>query len=514
MIKPLCWLLAALLPAAGVAGITEVTLYPDHGLLVWEEPVRVQTGSGRLDITGLPAGLDDRSLQVTLTGSDKVRIQQVQTTRVEQTDVVAERTRELRQALQELNDRIGAMEDEIQAWRQQIRLTDQVAETPGESVTASELDALAETLQSRTGSALARIREIRQQLRGPEAERDRLERELEQVSQAVKATKTVSVSYQAIESAGLTARLTFQTPEAHWQSRYNARLDSREDQVQLEHQAVVRQNSGVDWSDVRLRLSTLSARAGSGLPRLLPWIVTPAPQPEHRKEALAMMRSDAMEASVPQVAQVSEEGPRTQIFEFPGRVSIASDGGDQTLTVSQVSMPVEVATHMAPAILPLGYVYASGVYIGQASLPAGPVTLFRDGQSVGSGQLAPLQPDSTLSLGFGTDDRVSVHVVREEEQQGEEGIFKGEKYLRRMNRYDVTNHHPGEVSIRVLDRLPVSRHDSIKIEYQGISEPVQMAVDDKPGVIAWERSLAAGETLTLKAGFEIRVPEDQELPPL
>lgn len=518
MRRTLWWLLASLMPVPVLAQITEVTLYPDHGQLVWEESARVQSGGGQIEVAGLPAGLDDSSLQVALSGADGadgLLVQQVQISRVEQTEVVAQRTRELRQTLQTLNDRIGSREDEIRTWQQQIRLTDQIAQAPGERITASELDALAGTLRAHTREALAGIRDIRQELRSQQAERDRIKRQLERVSEGVKATKTVAVSYQANAPAAVTARLTFQTPQARWRSHYNARLDSGEERVALQHQAVVRQNTGVDWTDVRLRLSTLNARAGSGLPPLVPWIVTPQPQPDQLDEALATSSAERLRKSSPQVvAQVSDEGPRTQIFKFPGRVNIPSDGADQVLTVSESGLSVRVATRLAPAIVPRGFVYATGRYAGEVSLPAGPVTLFRDGQSVGAGQLAALQPDSELSLGFGVDDRVAVNVVREQEQEGEEGIFKGEKYQRRMNLYEITNNHPGTVDIRVLDRLPVSRQDSIKIEYHQISEPVQRRVDDKPGIIAWERSLGAGETITLKAGFEIRVPEDQELPRL
>jgi hypothetical protein len=46
-----------------------------------------------------------------------------------------------------------------------------------------------------------------------------------------------------------------------------------------------------------------------------------------------------------------------------------------------------------------------------------------------------------------------------------------------------------------------------------ITQPVQRNVRDIEGVLSWQRSVESGETITLTSGFELRVPEDSELPP-
>ncbi|HSH12718.1 MAG TPA: DUF4139 domain-containing protein, partial [Desulfurivibrionaceae bacterium] len=99
------------------------------------------------------------------------------------------------------------------------------------------------------------------------------------------------------------------------------------------------------------------------------------------------------------------------------------------------------------------------------------------------------------------------------DQKGEQGVFKGEKYVRRVNRYEITNYHPQAVAVRVFDRIPVSRQDDLVVEELEVTEPVQRKVRDLKGILAWERTVQPGEAITLKAGFEIRVPEDSELPP-
>jgi hypothetical protein len=146
------------------------------------------------------------------------------------------------------------------------------------------------------------------------------------------------------------------------------------------------------------------------------------------------------------------------------------------------------------------------------SLPAGPVTLYRDGQSVGRSHLDSLSTGSELAMGFGVNDRVVAEMVNEQNQKGEQGVFKGEKYVRRVNRYEITNNHPRAVAVRVFDRIPVSQQDDLTVKELEITQPVNRNTQDIKGVFSWERTIEPGKTITLKSGFELRVPEDSELP--
>src|SRR5699024_8471233 len=107
-----------------------------------------------------------------------------------------------------------------------------------------------------------------------------------------------------------------------------------------------------------------------------------------------------------------------------------------------------------------------------------------------------------------------VEVINELERSGEEGIWKSENVQRRQNRFEVTNHHKQAVQVRILDRLPVSQEDILTVKPLDISEPVRRDVENKKGVLAWDRKVPAGETVSVQSGFEVRVPEGTSLPRL
>ncbi|OEY67533.1 DUF4139 domain-containing protein [Marinobacter sp. X15-166B] len=508
----------AAMPMAAGAEVTLATLFPSHADLTWEERKTVAAGTGVVEITGLPVSLQEQSLQVAVAGVAGARILQVQVNQVEQAEFVAADTRRIRHELTRVSRRIEAQEDAIRAWNQQVTLMTKAAETPQE-LSASELKDLAAAVKESTQNALTEIRSIRATMADDLATRDRLQRELSRIKQGAKATKKVLVRYQAQNPGELQVSLRFQTPEAGWRSEYNARLQVEADtqpdgELVLEHMAVVRQTTGTDWDGVQLHLATANARRGTAMPPLHSWVVSPQqPQPYRMKSAapLADMQAEALMGSS---AVVERQSTFTQSYRLPQPVAIPSGTAGQRLTVAHHRIPVTVATWTAPVLDPTGYVYATGKFTADAPIPAGRVTLYRDAQSVGEYRLPELADGEELTLGFGVDEALRVAVINELELSGEEGLWKSENVQRRQNRFELTNHHPTPIQVRVFDRLPVSQEDILTVKPLQISEPVVRDVDDKKGVLAWERTVPAGGTVSVKSGFEVRVPEGTALPEL
>ena len=126
---------------------------------------------------------------------------------------------------------------------------------------------------------------------------------------------------------------------ARWVPLYDARLDSgardRKPALELTRRAEIVQQTGEDWSDVALSLSTVRTAKGGNAPELRPLIVrydeprslagqlrqdqiAPAPKARGR-------RTDgvAQEATVEQEA-IAETGGFHAVFRIPGRISIGA----------------------------------------------------------------------------------------------------------------------------------------------------------------------------------------------
>lgn len=520
--KRLVILMASWLPLTALADVTAVTLYPGQASVTREEHATVKAGDGTIEIRNLPAGLMEHSLRVTVMGADGTMVREVNVASEQTTEAQAQKLTELRNALQAVEDDIQSHDDAIRAWHYRLDLLDRYTRSEGEGELPANIAATADSLFDQASKSLSNIRRIEQEKRLLVAEQDRLKRELASLNQTPKMVKNLAIGYSSTVAADVTVRLQYQTRNAGWNSAYEARLDTAANELGLIHQAVVYQNTGEDWGNVALNLSTANPDVGGRLPDPAPWIINPPPRPEPmlgkamEMDSMAMAPATRMPQEEQRVAQAQtanlETTGLTQSYRIPGHVSLIDGTHGKHLTVSEFQLPAKVSRHLVPALSSLGYVFGEAKYGGEATLPAAQVTLYQDNQFIGQSWLDQTEPGETLAMSFGVDDKVTVEVVRESDQRGERGLISGQPYLERVTRYDVTNAHTGPIDLRVVERLPVSRHDDIQVTYQDITTPYQDSVDDKPGIIAWDRVVAPGRTVTFRAGFEVRVPEGQDLP--
>ncbi len=117
-----------------------------------------------------------------------------------------------------------------------------------------------------------------------------------------------------------------------------------------------------------------------------------------------------------------------------------------------------------------------------------------------------LSPGEDHDLGFGVDDQVKVKHAVLEEKRGETGLISTSHVDSRNFRVNVKNMHERPIDVTILDRIPVSQNDDIKVELTGHASPTTQNVDDKRGVIAFEARLEPDEEKILEYGYRVSWP--------
>jgi hypothetical protein len=81
--------------------------------------------------------------------------------------------------------------------------------------------------------------------------------------------------------------------------------------------------------------------------------------------------------------------------------------------------------------------------------------------------------------------------------------------LTRVERISITNGHSRAIDLTVLDAMPVSRDERIEVSLtESSTRPDRREVDDRPGVVAWDRELSSGGEVELTVGYRLSFPED------
>jgi uncharacterized protein (TIGR02231 family) len=347
---------------------------------------------------------------------------------------------------------------------------------------------------------------------------------------AVRNQTEVKVAVTALTAQDAELLVRYQIADASWTPFYDARLDTgsadKAPRLEIVRRATVRQQTGEDWSGIALSLSTAPVDAKTAAPDLAMLQVNYQSEAEYqaaknamrpRGEAplrghLSQAQDTKSEAEVrSQSAEVLVQ-PFQSLFTVTGRVSVAGNNDNKHVHIADDTIAPQLLVRAVPRLDETAYLYAKLIMPKDAAtLIPGPVTLYRDGAQVGTGQLPLLVAGELHELGFGADDKVKVDRVIVEDQKGESGIFVTSQVQDHNYRITVTNLHGTPVQVRLLDRMPVSAHADIKVDPKFNLEPSRRDIDGRLGTMVWELPMLAQGTRVVAFGYRITAPAGQRI---
>ena len=116
----------------------------------------------------------------------------------------------------------------------------------------------------REQAVVVQVEELAQQL-------DALQRELATLTQGRSRQETaILVELEAREAGPFRLQVTYRVSGATWQPVYEARASTGEETVELVSYGLVRQQTGEEWADVALTLSTAKPALAGSMPARMP----------------------------------------------------------------------------------------------------------------------------------------------------------------------------------------------------------------------------------------------------
>jgi uncharacterized protein (TIGR02231 family) len=314
-------------------------------------------------------------------------------------------------------------------------------------------------------------------------------------------------------------RVSYQSTAAGWKPAYRAELNSTNSTLALERLAQVSQKTGEEWNGVKLSLSTAQPRSSSGVTVPQPWLLGYVPPQSARSAKLQegvyapapaaapapMARAAAGEAPyVPPTFQA--DGAFATEFVVTSAVTLPSDGREVSLPLGKQSLPAKQRSQVAPRIDTQAVVTAEAAK-PQGVWPAGSVQLYRDGSYVGGAYWDPQQSD-TLKLAFGRDDLLLVKLDSIKGNSGTTGTFDKRNQRSIADRITVKSAHATPIDVLVVEASPVSTADEVKVQASFEPKPTVESLDQRRGVVAWERTVPANGSLTIDVGYTIEYPKE------
>lgn len=507
------------LPAfAGInAPVTGVVLYPGGATVT--RTAQIVPGGGSI-VVALPANFNAESLRVQASGGASVA--GITTQKPTGDGAVNPAVADISARIQALRDQQAVTEAEIASAamvRQYLERFVQAGSSSNTSAAGADpkvLAGLVDTLGRGSSEAMVKVQRLTAQNRETARKIDELQYDLARLSRNVQPPRNVTV--RVAGAKGGSVALSYQLNNAGWKPGYRAGLDSVASTVDLERLATISQNTGEDWSNVKLTLSTSQPRTSpvgrEPLPWLLAWHVSREVANDVRQESVTITpsRLQRAAASAPAPAALGDnlmaeiQTTFATQFEVPGLVSLPSDGSEVLVALSSHILAVKQHVRVSPRLEPAGIVIAEASR-PEGVWPAGPIQLFRDGHYVGSTYWNQ-QNGERAQFAFGRDDLVKVAVNAVDGKAGTKGLFGTRSSRDTADVFTLINHHKSPVNVVVLESSPVSTVDEVKVQARFSPAVADEAWEQRRGVVAWKRTLAAGETAKFNVEYRIEFPKD------
>lgn len=522
------------------SNISAVTIYPDSARITRMVTLDLAAGETKVILPGLPLQMDATSLRVSGSSTTPVSLGSVQLAEQLSSEAVQAKEHQLEEEIRRWQEKRQEVADSKTRAEQQlafIRATGMQQpnkDTPAQGTTALPLTQWQQawqTLETATAEAQTKVRTADKTLQEFDRGLAQLQAQLEQIATGETSNRTASLYVKAAQASSLTLSLSYQIPAAHWSPVYEAELDSSTGKLQFKTQAAIQQNTGEDWSNVKVNLSTLRPTASANLPELNSWVISLYEQPVVSEAAADTLRmtaaNEAMPApqAAPMPTTLAKERPAMKMLEensalvnsrynveyqVPGALTLTSGSDTRRVTLESQTLDAKLQLSSAPRLDPRAILTTEAAYQGQAPLIPGTVALYRDGNFIGNSQLAELKTGELMKLAFGEDDRVKIRFQPIPEKTTQPGLLSSRKRLDYSYQVIIQNEHTEARSVKLYDMLPVPNNSDISVTPTG-DIPSAKDVDNKKGVNTWVRELAAGAKVELNYGYSISYPQDQSL---
>ncbi len=518
----------------GASRVEAVTVYQSSARVVRAVAVDVPAGDSRILLRGLPEQLADDSVRVLGSGTARARLHGVSVERITADAAASPEVRAAEDRLERLGDEDRELEDRLKAagarrdFVASLRSTYSEERTKNLAVRAvsprewADMVAFVAREWEAAGAEARRVeavrRELARKLKAARAELSKLQ------AKRSETTKTLAVELRAEKAGRLDLEVSYLVPRAGWRPVWDARLSPEKGTVELSLYGSVEQRSGEDWSQVTLALSTAQPARSLQVPDLMPrWLekARPVPLAAPRKAAAPEARAGRATAARPEQADEAyqegealeaeparmAEGLLSAVFTAPRRHSVDGAGRARKVFLAGFTLQAEMSRVAAPRVDPSAYLAARAVNGTGAMLLAGPASVFLGDELVGGTALPLTPPGGEVKLAFGADDRVKVERRVVERRHETSGLFGKDDVMRYHVRTTVKNLWPKPVTVRLIDLVPVSREEDVRVATLDGSTPATEAEDPmKPGVRAWVLPLDPQKEKVVDLRYEVRFP--------
>ncbi|MDB3906932.1 DUF4139 domain-containing protein [Crocinitomicaceae bacterium] len=329
--------------------------------------------------------------------------------------------------------------------------------------------------------------------------------------------------------------ISYLVGNAGWTPMYDLRSEIADNSVNLNYKAQVYQNTGVDWNEVPLTISTNNPYQNKTKPELNPWYIdyyayrqqTEQKNKEGRRAGQPGMYKKAeslgytMDATAAPTTNLSSNGAATYSYDFVEVVdhvisaefkidlpySIKSNNEKHMVLVKNVDIDAKYRYYSVPKFDKSAYLVAELTKLDELQLVPAKANIYFDGTYMGETYLDPTSMEDTMHLSLGKDPNIIIKRTLLERESKEKVV--GTKIVKSFAyAIEVKNLKSKSIELVIQDQVPVTTNPDIEIEVTEISKG---ELKERTGIIEWKINLKPKAKKEIQLMYEVKYDKDQNV---
>lgn len=335
---------------------------------------------------------------------------------------------------------------------------------------------------------------------------------------------TVTLSTKELVTGKMS--VSYLVSNAGWIPMYDLRSDGLTSKINLTYKAQVFQNSGLDWDNVKLNISTNNPYQNKTKPTLHPWYIDyytyynsnpyggNVPQSMKKTEAAesyeytnATMSDEEKEAiTSDQFVQVVRQLTSAE-FRIDLPYTIKSNNEQHMVLIKVVDLDAAYKYYSIPKIDNGVYLVAQLSKLDELGLVPAQANIFFDGSYIGETYIDPTTMEDTLNLSLGRDPNIIVKRTLLKKDSKEKIV--GDKKERTMSySIEIKNLKATSIDLIIQDQIPITQNADITIEAVDSGKANYNALT---GMLEWNFNLKPKESKTLNFSYKVKHNKDQQI---
>ena len=497
--------------------------------------VSLNPGRNKIVFTGLSTKLNSKSIQVNTTGEVSIlAISDAINYMANQKE--SARVIELKDSVNLITDYIIQLSNDRDAYTSEknMLLKNESIGGNDKGVAVAELKLAADLFRSRIKEINTEISSIDKKSRLLNETLVKLNGQLYELNaKNTQPSAEISILLNVKTKTNSTIDLKYIVSDAGWAPSYDLLATDVNQPIELKYRAKVFNNTGIDWNDIKIRLSTSDPSQSASKPVLDKWSLdySVANQNYYKSSNIRGSRGDnnapssisgegymqnaLFENSIAQKAeqkaiaqpiqfeeiQVSELSAE---FDIKINYSIPSDSKPYIVDVTEYKLPATYQHFSVPKLDRDAFLLARITGWEDLDLVEGPANVYYSGTYVGQSYISTRSVDDTLDLSLGRDNKVLVTRSKIKEYCTKKflGTTTKETFGYEMN---IKNNRKTPIVIEVNDQLPISTQGDIIVES---IETSKAEFDSKTGKLTWKYDLQPGEVKKIILSFSVKYPKN------